>query len=196
MTRVSAFISDKALGHYKRELHFYIVFALVLALCGLMLLLLPIKNRGDVVGFLVSWLLFIAVVLSLLRTALFGRGLPDFVAGFISAFFYGFVGYLAGGYNLMNIEGYRLAICAVLLFTGLSRLLVFARMLSVATMPMQLVCCLANMLSAALLFWGWPGSSASVIYWYTGMLMLIDAAEQVAEAGALSRHAERKAVAG
>ena len=190
MSRTSAFISDKAVGHYKREFGYYVGFGIILALCSFLLLALPVINRGEIISFLASWMLFIAVIMALVRPAMFGRGMPDAVAGLISAFFYGFVGYIAGGANIMDIEGYRLAICIVLIFAGLSRLLVFARMLSVAVMPMQLVCFAADMLSAVLILWGFPSSRTSVIYWYAGMILLIDGAESIIEALVLSKYVE------
>lgn len=188
MTRVSAFLaeSDIPLSRYKRELHFYILFGVSLFLCGLILLCVP-AIRITLVPFLTSWMLFIAAILAIIRPAMYGRGLPDGVVGLISAFFYGFTGYIAGGSNAMDIERYKLIISIVLLFVGLSRLLVFARMISVTVMPMQLICFVADTLSAALLLWGFPENKSSIIYWYAGLILLIDATESFSESFQLSR---------
>lgn len=188
MARSSAFFSDNTKS-LRPEFRFYVAFGVMLALAGLSVLSIPIINRGGIAAFIASWLLFIAAILALLRPALYGRGLPDMVAALITAFYYGFVGYIAGGENLLAMDGYRLAICAVLLFAGVARLLVFARMLSAAALPMELVCCVADITVAILLVQGIPGDGTITLYWYTGMLTLIDAAESLSEAEVLSRRA-------
>jgi uncharacterized membrane protein HdeD (DUF308 family) len=194
MSRESAFFSDKtdtASTRYKNESRFYVLFGIVLAVCGMLLLTLPVIHLS-ILFFVASWLLFVAVILAIIRPAMYARGLPDAVMGLLSAAFYGFIGYIADGENLMDIEGYKLALCVFLLFVGLARLIVFARMITVVNMPMQLICFAANILSAALLLWGVPSSKASTVYWYAGMLLLVDAVESFTEAIALSRHVEGK----
>lgn len=188
MARVSAFLaeSDIPLSRYKREFRFYILFGASLSLCGVILLCVP-AIRVALVPFLASWLLFIAAILALIRPAMYGRGLPDGAVGLINAFFYGFIGYIAGGTNAMDIEGYKLIISIILLFAGLARLLVFARMISVTVLPMQLICFAADTLSTALLLWGFPDNKPSVIYWYAGLILLIDAAESFSESFTLNR---------
>ena len=193
MSRMSAFVSDKSDESYKGEFRYDMVFGAALALCGFLLLAVPVVSRSEVVPFLASWMLFIAVIMSLLRPALFRRGLPDAVMALLSAALYGFLGYAAGGANIFSIEGYRLVLCILLLFMGFARLTVFARMLAVAAMPMQLVCAAADIVSGALLFWSSPDGMISVIYWYAGMLLLIDGAASAAEAVELSRHVHEQA---
>lgn len=193
MSRISAFLaeSDVPVSRYKREFRYYILYGAILALCGLLLLCVP-AIRIALIPFLTSWLLFIAAILAIIRPAMYGRGLPDGVMGLISAFLYGFIGYIAGGTNAMDIDGYKLIISVVLVFAGLTRLLVFARMISVTVMPMQLICFVADTLSAALLVWGFPENKAAIIYWYAGLILLIDATESFSESIKLNRFFETR----
>ena len=193
MARVSAFVSDRPYERFRGEFHYYLIYGILLAVSAFSLLSMPIFRAGAVLAFIASWLLFIVSILALIRPVLYRRGLPDAVSGLISTFFYGFVGYISGGTNLLNIEGYRLAICAVLLFMGFARLLVFSRMVTVAAMPMLLFCFAADVISGILLLWGFPSSSASTIYWYAGMVLLIDGIESILEAVTLNRYIQRDA---
>lgn len=191
MAQVSAFIADRPSERYRGEFRYYVIYGALLTLSAFTLLSLPIFRAGAVLAFVASWLLFVVSLLAIVRPIVYRRGLPDAVSGLICAFFYGFVGYISGGTNLLYIEGYRLAICAVLLFMGFSRLLVFSRMITVASMPMLLFCFAADVVSGVLLLWGFPSSNASTIYWYAGMILLIDGLESILEAVTLNRYIQK-----
>ena len=189
MPHVSAYLSEKSRQNYRRECRFYIASGMVLLLGGLLLLVLPVVPQRAVVAFAASWLTFIALILSLLRPAVYGKGLADTVMGAITGFFYGLAGWLAGSSSLAAADGYRLVLFAVLTFASISRLLVFARMLMVTALPMLAVSCAAYLAAGVLILLGYPGGGAAV-YWFMGMLLLVDAAEMFAQAGSLSGLAE------
>lgn len=190
MPHVSAYLSDEARKNYRRECRFYVTSGVVLVLSGLLVLALPAVPQRTVIAFAASWLTFMALILSLLRPAAYGKGLADTVMGIITAFFYGLVGWLTGSASLGSADSYRLIIFAVLIFASISRLLVFARMLMVTALPMLAVSCAAYLAAGVLILLGYPGGSAAV-YWFIGMLLLVDAAELFAQAGTLSGMAER-----
>lgn len=179
MQRRSSLLSERPPEGTSGERRFYAASAVVLLLAGLTLLFLPAVSRKDVAAFAASWLLFIALLMSLIRPLMYSRGVADAVMAVISAFLYGLTGWAAGSSRLSVIDNYRLVLCATLLSAGLAKLLVFIRMISSASLPMLAVCCAADTAAAGLLLLGAGGGSVSV-FWAVGMAVLFDAAEETA----------------
>jgi len=179
---LSSFFSDETENHHGSEHRFYTVYAFILSISGLSLLALPIFKQQAVGAFLASWLLFITFIIAAIRPIAFRRGIADLAMGLTAALFYGLIGWVAGGTTIYDIEGYRYIISIILLAFGVSRILVFSRFITTTVMPMLIVCCLADISVAILLMLGYPEGNGYMIYWFAGMLLLLDATEQFTEA--------------
>ena len=179
---LSSFFSGETENHYGSEHRYYVVYAFMLVISGLLLLALPIFKQQAVGAFLASWLLFITFIMAAIRPIAFRRGIADLTMGLTAALFYGLTGWVTGGTTINDIEGYRYIISIILLAYGISRMLVFSRLITVTIMPMLIVCCIADISVAILFMLGYPAGNGYMIYWFAGMLLLLDAAEQFTEA--------------
>lgn len=182
----SAFLAAEPNRHRKAERRFCLSFAGVLALAGLSLLAVPLPERREVTEFAASWLCLICLLLSLLRPAAYGKGVADAVLGIIAAFEYAFVGWLAGSAGQIDAGDYRIILFAAFCFGGVARLLVFLRMLPVRSLPMLAADAAGHLTAAPLILLEIP-SGRRILWWYAGMLFLLDAAELAAQAAALRR---------
>lgn len=184
MRRQSAFVTENSHARLESEIKYYIVFAAVLFLCGVLLLMIPIFDKNGAFILAAGWALFAVFAMDIVRPMFFSRGLADAVMAILTGSFYALLGYVLG-MNALSIESYRLAVCLALFFAGISRILAFAGMISIINLPMMIVCGLAEMTAAFCLFMGWPGYGAAIIYWFVGMTVILSAFESVSEAARL-----------
>lgn len=182
----SAFLAADPEPHIRGERRFNLAFAGILALAGLALLALPLPHQQETAAFAASWLCLICLILALLRPAAYGKGVADAVLGIIAAFGYGFVGWLAGSVGTVDANSFRVILFAAFAFGGVARLLVFLRMLPVRALPMLAATAAAHLAAAPLILLEIP-SGSRMLWWYTGMLLLTDAADCIAQAAALRR---------
>lgn len=190
MPGMSSFLSEDGERPFRGEFRFYIVYGLILCVCGLELLSVAVTHGAEITLFIASWLLFIAALLSMLRSVLYYRGFADIVMGILTASFYGFIGWAAGSAGFAGLNGYRILLCILLALSGLSRLLSFARLSTSSVMPLMAVLGAADLAGSVFLLGGYQDGAVSV-WWTPGMLLLIAGIESMVESERLS-HFMRK----
>lgn len=181
MKRLSSFFENEGEQRARSERKFYLAFGAVLALAGVLLLMFPIDAGYGLIVLLGGWILFIAVILSVLRPLLYRRGIADLVMGIIGAALFAMIGWAAGGVNINNIENYKFSICVLLIFAGIANTLVFARMMAIIGLPLLLFCAVADIAVALLMMVGFPDGRVPMIYWYLGMLLILNGLETISE---------------
>jgi hypothetical protein len=184
MLRHSSFVSENSRARSAGEIKYYIIYAAVLFLCGLLLLIIPVFDRNGAFILAAGWALLAVFALDILRPMFYSRGVADIVMAILTGAFYALLGFVLG-MNALSIENYRIAVCLALFFAGISRVLAFARMVVVTNLPLMLICGFAEMIASFLLFMGWPGDSAPMIYWFVGMTVILTSFESISEAAKL-----------
>ena len=181
MLRPSSLVCDHSRAYSAKEGKYYIIFAVLLFVCGTLLLTIPSFDKNGVFNLAVSWVLLAVLALDIVRPLFYSRGVADVVMTILTGCLYALLGYVIG-LKMISIEGYRLAVCLALFFAGMSRIFAFARMVVAVNLPLLLVCGLAETTAAVMIFAGWPGYGAAVIYWYLGMTVILSGFESVNEA--------------
>lgn len=184
MLRQSSFVSETSSARADREEKYYIAFSIALFVCGALLLLTPLIDRNGAFILAAGWMLLLVLSLDILRPLFFSRGVADVVMAIITAAYYAFLGF-AVGTDVLSIENYRLGLCLAVFFAGISRILAYARMIVVVNLPLMPVCGFAEMAVAVMLFMGWPGEGAGMIYWLIGMTVVLTGFESLREAASL-----------
>ncbi len=182
MLRASAFISEKSRARLSQEEKYYKVLAAAIFICGALLLLIPTLDRNGILVLAESWMLIIALGLTLMRPLFYSRGVADVVMAILISCFYAVLGWSISSANLLNIENYRIAIFLALFLAGISRILAFARMIVVVSLPMMPICGIVEMAAAVMIFMGWPDGRTVMIYWITGMSVFLSGFESLTEA--------------
>ena len=194
MFKTSAYLSEETTGRYKSEKNYYILFAVVLLASGAVLLLLPVARAAGPFVLAAGWLLLFDMILSFLRPVLYSRGMADVVMGIVSGLYYGLVSWSVSGVSISEIEGFRIFISLFLIFTGVARIMEFARMTSVKVLPVTLICGAADIAVAALLFAGVPGGNTRMICWYLGMLAVLGGFSYLGESYWLKSYLQKKRI--
>lgn len=184
MLRQSSFVSEKSYTRLAHEKKYYIIFAMVLFVCGMLLLLIPVFDKSGILILAASWVLLAVLVLDIVRPLFYSRGVADVVMAIITGSLYALLGVVIGT-TVSSIENYRLAICLALFFAGISRILAYARMIVIINLPLMLICGLAEMIASVMLFMEWLGDSASIIYWFLGMTVILSGFENLTESAKL-----------
>lgn len=191
MLRQSSFVKDTSCARTASEKKYYIAFAVALFVCGVLFLILPPLDVNGILIMVSSWVLVAVLALALLRPLLFSRGVADVAMAIITGAYYGVLE-MSLGTTVNSIADYRLMISIALFIAGLSRIFVYARMIEIINLPLLLISGFSEMLSAFLIFFGWPSESAPMIYWYIGMTMIISGFDNLNEAGKLNVEINRK----
>ena len=184
MLKQSAFVSEKSYVRLTHEQKYYISFAVVLFVCGALFLIMPVFDRNGILIFTASWGLIAALALAVLRPLFFSRGVADVVMAIITGSLYALLEIVIS-IAVISIGSYRIAICMALFFAGISRILAYARMIVIINLPLMPICGLAEMTAAVMLFMGWPSDSASMIYWFIGMTVILSGFESLTESAKL-----------
>jgi uncharacterized membrane protein HdeD (DUF308 family) len=184
MLKHSSFVSETSYARLEHEKKYYIAYAALLFVCGVLFLIIPVFDKNGILIFAESWLLLCVFALALLRPLFYSRGVADVVMGIITGSLYLLLE-AALGSAVNSIGSWRLAVCIALFLAGTSRILAYARMIVIINLPLMPICGLAEMTASVMIFVGWPGDSASMIYWFLGMTVLLAGFESLTEAAKL-----------
>jgi uncharacterized protein with PQ loop repeat len=150
-----------------------------------LLLFIPILDLDGIFVLLSGWMFLVALALALLRPLFYSRGVADVVMAIFISCFYAMLGWAISGININSIENYRIAISLALFLAGISRILAFARMMVVTSLPLMSVCGFVEMTAAVMIFMGWPNERTSMMYWILGMTVILSGFEYISEAAKL-----------
>lgn len=186
MKRSSAFLAETGDKKVTREKSLCMIYGAVLFLSGFLVLMFPAHQTSAWMILSVSWILFFALILSVLRSVLYPRGIADVVMSIMAGLFYGLASWGASGPGVDSILGFRTILSVTLIFTGFSRFLAFARILSEIQLPLLIAGGFADLIAGFFMLFGFPDTRSLMIYWYIGMLMLLSSAEVITEARILN----------
>lgn len=187
MLRASAFVSEKSRSRLAHENKYYKVIAVVLFICAALTLLIPAFDRNGIFVLAAGWMFLVALALTLLRPLFYSRGVADVVMAILISCFYAVFGWAISGVDINSIENYRIAISLALFLAGISRILAFARMIVVTSLPLMPICGVIEMAAAVMIFMGWPDGRTSMIYWIIGMTLILSGFESLSESVKLNQ---------
>ncbi|MEG6571355.1 hypothetical protein V6C21_02415 [[Clostridium] cellulosi] len=185
MLRASSFIVERSRAFSAKEKKYYIAYAVILFLSGILFMLIPLSLLNGLFILLEGWVLVAVFSLGILRPLFYSRGVADVVMAIFSGTLYAYVCFTMGS-TISSIETFRLGLCAALFLSGVSRIIAYARMLDIVNIPLMVILGIVEMLSAILIFAGIPGYGVQNIYWYLGMTTLLAGFESLSEAAKLN----------
>ena len=190
MLRASAFVNEKSRSRLTHENKYYKVIAVVLFICGALTFFIPTLDQSGIFVLAASWMFLVALALTLIRPLFYSRGVADVVMAILISCFYAVIGWAISGPDLNSIENYVIAISFALFLAGISRILAFARMIVVTSLPLMPICGIIEMVASVMIFMGFPDGRASMIYWIIGVTVILSGFESISESAKLNQIAQ------
>jgi hypothetical protein len=173
MLKKSFFMCEHSNHNYKGELHFYVALGILLFLSGTIMIIIPILTGNLAFVLSLSWLLLLCALLSFIRPFIYGRGFADMVMGICTGVFYAVASVATSFSDIQIINGSRLILSFMLIFSGISCILAFSSFIHITVLPFLVITGFAELICGILILTGLPSYNVFYIYWLVGLLLIL-----------------------
>ena len=187
MLKKSFFMFQHSNYNYNGELHFYVGLGILLFLSGVIMFIIPIFTDNTAFVLSLSWLLILCALLSFIRPFIYGRGFADMVMGVCTGLFYAIASVSVSSTNIQIINGSRLILSLMLLFSGISCIVAFSSFIHLTILPFLIFTGFAEIICGILMLIGFPSFDVFYIYWLVGLLLVLSGFDYFTQGKILSQ---------